>query len=129
MRHMTEGLEAAREEADESAETLVTAVDRLLHHADYVRRLRVRANADTADDGSRARTLGAQGIGLCRTEHMFLGDRRPLIEAVILADTAEQLKTALDTLLPLQRADFEQLLASMEDRKSTRLNSSHVAIS
>ncbi|HLR86183.1 MAG TPA: putative PEP-binding protein, partial [Nocardioidaceae bacterium] len=114
MRYLTEGLEAAREEADESAETLVTAVDRLLRHADDVRRLRVRANADTADDGSRARTLGAQGIGLCRTEHMFLGDRRPLIEAVILADTAEQLKTALDTLLPLQRADFEQLLASMD---------------
>ncbi|MDN5854899.1 MAG: pyruvate, phosphate dikinase, partial [Actinomycetia bacterium] len=119
MRYLTDGLEAARTEGDTNAETLVLAVDRLLRHADDVRRLRVRANADTADDAARARTLGAQGIGLCRTEHMFLGGRRPLIEAVILADTPEQLKDALDTLLPLQRADFERLLAAMDGDPAT----------
>jgi len=60
------------------ASPLVNAVDRILAHADKCRRLAVRANADTADDAARARRVGAQGIGLCRTEHMFLGIRRPL---------------------------------------------------
>ena len=63
-------------DADEETADLVRAVDRILGHADATRRLRVRANADTAEDAARARRLGAQGIGLCRTEHMFLGDRR-----------------------------------------------------
>ncbi len=58
----------------------------MLRHADSVRRLGVRANADTEEDAERARHLGAEGIGLCRTEHMFLGDRRVLIERVILAE-------------------------------------------
>ncbi|UYM04739.1 pyruvate, phosphate dikinase [Solicola gregarius] len=113
MRYLTDGVAAAEPEAGSDA-ALVPAVDRLLRHADRVRRLRVRANADTADDASRARTLGAQGIGLCRTEHMFLGERRPLIERVILADKPEELKAALDTLLPLQRSDFGRLLESMD---------------
>ena len=65
-----------------------SAVDQILAHADATRRLRVRANADTAEDAARARRLGAQGIGLCRTEHMFLGDRRVLIERLVLADSA-----------------------------------------
>ena len=115
MQYLTDGVAIARAEGDADAATLVQAVDRVLRHADGVRRLRVRANADTADDGARARTLGAQGIGLCRTEHMFLGERRPLIERVILADTPEELKSALDTLLPLQRADFARLLESMDE--------------
>ena len=65
------------------------AVDVILGHADATRRLRVRANADTAEDAARARRLGAQGIGLCRTEHMFLGERRVLVERLVLAEDAE----------------------------------------
>ena len=104
------GLEAALDGADDETAALVTAVDRLLTHADATRRLGVRANADTAEDAARARSLGAQGIGLCRTEHMFLGDRRGLIERVILADVADERAAALDALLPLQRQDFVELL-------------------
>ena len=74
--------------------------------ADAVRRLRVRANADTVEDAERARRFGAQGIGLCRTEHMFLGERRELVERLILADDDEQREQALEALLPLQRRDF-----------------------
>ncbi len=92
---------------------LVAAVDRLLAHADGKRRLGVRANADTPEDAARARRFGAQGIGLCRTEHMFLGERRELVEALILASTDEQRQAALDALLPLQRKDFEGILAAM----------------
>ena len=91
--------------------TLVKAVDRVLSHADGVRRLAVRANADTQEDAARARSLGAQGIGLCRTEHMFLGDRRSLIERVILADTGDERDAALAALLPLQRNDFTRATA------------------
>ena len=86
VRYLEEGLDAALADADDETAELVRAVDRLLAHADGARRLRVRANADTAEDADRARRLGAQGIGLCRTEHMFLGERRVLIERVILAD-------------------------------------------
>ena len=88
--------------------------DRMLGHADSVRRLEVRANADAAGDAGLARRLGAQGVGLCRTEHMFLGDRRVLIERVILADTAAEREEALDALRPLQRADFVDLLEAMD---------------
>ena len=70
---------------DRSTTPLVAAVARLMEHADGARRLRVRANADTPEDASRARRFGAQGIGLCRTEHMFLGERRELVEHLILA--------------------------------------------
>ena len=65
---------------------LVEAVHRIMTHADERRRLAVRTNADTAEDAARARRFGAQGIGLCRTEHMFLGDRRELVERLILAE-------------------------------------------
>ncbi|GAA5184797.1 pyruvate, phosphate dikinase [Rugosimonospora acidiphila] len=92
---------------------LVAAVHRLLTHADERRRLRVRANADTPEDAARSRRFGAQGIGLCRTEHMFLGERRELVEALILADTDEDRQLALDALLPLQRKDFEGILTEM----------------
>jgi pyruvate,orthophosphate dikinase len=93
---------------------LLTAVDRLLTHADSLRRLRVHANADMPHDAARARRFGAEGIGLCRTEHMFLGDRRQLIERVILADSAPDRDAALNELLSLQRKDFSGILAAMD---------------
>ncbi|MEO5834845.1 MAG: putative PEP-binding protein, partial [Nakamurella sp.] len=112
--YIEEGLEAALNGVEEEVSDLVKAVDRLLMHADKTRRLGVRANADTAEDAARARRLGAQGIGLCRTEHMFLGDRRGLIERVILADTDDERDAALAALLPLQRQDFVALLDAMD---------------
>ena len=112
--YIEKGLDAALASADDETVALVRAVDRLLTHADSRRRLQVRANADTAEDARRAKSLGAQGIGLCRTEHMFLGDRRKLIERLILADTAAGRTSALDALLPLQRADFVELLEAMD---------------
>jgi pyruvate, orthophosphate dikinase len=96
------------------ADQLVAAVDRLVQHADAARRLDVRANADTPDDAARARRFGAQGIGLCRTEHMFLGERRALVERLILADTDEDRDDALAVLLPLQREDFVGILEAMD---------------
>ncbi|GAA5166825.1 pyruvate, phosphate dikinase [Pseudonocardia eucalypti] len=112
--YIEEGLDAACDGVDQETVQLVQAVDRLLRHADQRRRLGVRANADTAEDATRARTLGAQGIGLCRTEHMFLGERRTMIERVILADTPEDRNAALDALLPPQREDFTALLDAMD---------------
>ncbi|GAB78499.1 pyruvate phosphate dikinase [Austwickia chelonae] len=97
-----------------AADELVKAVDRIMRIADAQRRLRVRANADTGEDAARARRFGAQGIGLCRTEHMFLGDRRQLVEDLILADGAEGKKTALDALAPLQKGDFVEILEAMD---------------
>jgi pyruvate,orthophosphate dikinase len=92
---------------------LVAAVHRLLSHADMRRKLGIRSNADTPDDAARARRFGAEGIGLCRTEHMFLGDRRELVERLILATPSEQ-QPALDALLPLQRDDFVGILREMD---------------
>ncbi|WP_344511890.1 pyruvate, phosphate dikinase [Dactylosporangium maewongense] len=100
---------------DAEADPLVSAVHRVLTHADGSRRLRVRTNADTGEDAARARRFGAQGIGLCRTEHMFLGERRSLVERLILARTAEDRDAALEELLPLQRADFVELFREMRD--------------
>ena len=96
------------------SDALVHAVHRLLTHADARRRLGVRANADTGEDAARARRFGAQGIGLCRTEHMFLGARRILVERLILARDAEQRDAALADLLPLQRTDFIELFREMD---------------
>ncbi|MCZ4606580.1 pyruvate, phosphate dikinase [Streptomyces sp. Lzd4kr] len=93
---------------------LVDAVARALEHADGIRRLGVRANADTPEDAARARRFGAEGIGLCRTEHMFLGDRRRLVEAMILARSDADRSRALDALLPLQRQDFVGILQAMD---------------
>ncbi|MFC8848625.1 pyruvate, phosphate dikinase [Micromonospora sp. NPDC057141] len=101
-------------ELSPEADPLVTAVHRLLGHADAVRRLGVRANADTPADARRARAFGAGGIGLCRTEHMFLGERRELVERLILADGPAERDEALAALLPLQRADFVGILAAMD---------------
>jgi pyruvate, orthophosphate dikinase len=96
------------------ADSLVAAVDRLVRHADSVRRLGVRANSDTPEDSERARRFGAQGIGLCRTEHMFLGERRKLVEDLILAETDADRQAALDALEPLQREDFVGIFAAMD---------------
>ena len=112
--YIESGLAAALDGADDETTALVTAVDRILTHADARRRLAIRANADTAEDAVRARNLGAQGIGLCRTEHMFLGERRVLIERVVLAATTEERDSALAALLPLQRNDFSELLEAMD---------------
>jgi pyruvate, orthophosphate dikinase len=99
---------------DEEPAGLVAAVGRAMRQADGVRRLGVRANADTPEDAARARRFGAEGIGLCRTEHMFLGDRRQLVEAMILAGTDTAREQALDALLPLQRQDFVGILEAMD---------------
>ncbi|WP_330281097.1 pyruvate, phosphate dikinase [Streptomyces sp. NBC_00588] len=101
-------------ETGAATDTLTEAVLGALAHADSVRRLEVRANADTPEDAVRARALGAQGIGLCRTEHMFLGERRQLVEAMILARDDAARGRALDALLPLQRADFTAILEAMD---------------
>ncbi|MFF0015432.1 pyruvate, phosphate dikinase [Streptomyces sp. NPDC005374] len=96
------------------ADELVEAVHRIMAFADRKRRLRVRANADNAEDALRARRFGAQGIGLCRTEHMFLGDRRELVERLILADTETEREESLKALLPLQKKDFVELFSAMD---------------
>ena len=103
-------MHAGADDADE----LVEAVHRIMAFADRKRRLRVRANADNAEDALRARRFGAQGIGLCRTEHMFLGDRRELVERLILADTDAEREESLEQLLPLQRRDFVELFEAMD---------------
>ncbi|MEU3525196.1 pyruvate, phosphate dikinase [Streptomyces sp. NPDC038707] len=98
----------------DDADELVEAVHRMMAFADRKRRLRVRANADNAEDALRARRFGAQGIGLCRTEHMFLGDRRELVERLILADAEEEREASLKALLPLQKQDFVELFEAMD---------------
>ncbi|MYX30916.1 pyruvate, phosphate dikinase [Streptomyces sp. SID8381] len=103
-------MHAGADDADE----LVEAVHRIMAFADRKRRLRVRANADNAEDALRARRFGAQGIGLCRTEHMFLGDRRELVERLILADTQDEREESLKALLPLQKKDFVELFEAMD---------------
>ncbi|QJS99688.1 pyruvate, phosphate dikinase [Streptomyces asoensis] len=101
-------------ETGEESDSVVAGVARALQHADSVRRLEVRANADTPEDAARARRFGAQGIGLCRTEHMFLGERRKLVERMILARTDAERDQALNALLPLQRQDFAGILEAMD---------------
>ena len=87
----------------------------ILGWADTFRRLHVRANADTPADAVRAREFGAEGIGLCRTEHMFFGDERlPVMQEMILADTEPARRDALARLLPFQQADFEGIFEAME---------------
>jgi pyruvate,orthophosphate dikinase len=103
----------------DASDDLVAAVDRVMRHADGARRMSVRANADTPEDAARARRFGAQGIGLCRTEHMFLGERRALVERLILADTDEDRESALAQLLPLQREDFVGILEAMDGLPTT----------
>jgi pyruvate,orthophosphate dikinase len=89
--------------------------ERVLEWADEVRRLGVRANADTPEDAARARELGAEGIGLCRTEHMFMAeDRQPKMRAMIMASDEEGRREALAELLPYQQEDFEGLFEAMK---------------
>ena len=106
--------ESGEHEAPTEDPELVEAVLRLMAHADETRRMGVRANADTPEDAQRARDFGAAGIGLCRTEHMFLGSRRKIVERVILARTDEQRESALQELLPLQREDFLGIFEAMD---------------
>jgi pyruvate, orthophosphate dikinase len=96
------------------ADPLVAAVHRILVHADAKRRLGVEANADTPEDAERARRFGGEGIGLCRTEHMFLGERRKNVERLILANGEAEQQAALAELLPLQRTDFIGIFDAMD---------------
>jgi pyruvate,orthophosphate dikinase len=88
--------------------------DTILEWADTFRRMKVRTNADLPNDAHVARRFGAEGIGLCRTEHMFLGDRLPLVQRFILADDPVEEQAALDELEKLQRADFEGIFEAMD---------------
>ena len=120
--YLAEGLEAGLAAAGEDAGTreLVEAVDKLLSHADKVRRLRVRANADTPLDSKRAIAFGAEGIGLCRTEHMFLGERRPLVERAILsAPGSDERQAAFNELEKKQKQDFLEMLEVMDGKSMT----------
>ena len=88
---------------------------RVVTWADEVRELGVRANADNFEDASKARELGAEGIGLCRTEHMFMAtDRLPAVRRMILAETHESRADALEEILPMQQADFEGIFTAMK---------------
>jgi pyruvate, phosphate dikinase len=88
---------------------------RVVTWADEVRELGVRANADNFEDASKARELGAEGIGLCRTEHMFMAaDRLPAVRRMILAETHEARADALEKILPMQQADFEGIFTAMK---------------
>jgi pyruvate,orthophosphate dikinase len=103
-----EGAKLIQPELDERFEVL-------LQWADELRRLRVRANADTPRDAARARELGAEGIGLCRTEHMFMAaDRQPKMRAMIMAADGSGRREALRELLPLQEADFKGIFEAMQ---------------
>ena len=86
----------------------------ILGWADKHRRLRVRTNADLPEDAKRAREFGAEGIGLCRTEHMFLGDRLPIVQRMILADNDADEDAALEQLRAQQETDFVGILEAMD---------------
>jgi pyruvate,orthophosphate dikinase len=109
-------LEKARAgDASAREERIWKAFDTLMRRADEVRRLRVRANADTPDQASNARERGAEGIGLCRTEHMFLGEERvAAVREMIFASSAEEEAAAYGALLPLQREDFVGIFTAMD---------------
>ena len=86
----------------------------ILGWADELRRMRVRANADTPEDAAKAREFGAEGIGLCRTEHMFMApDRLPVVQEMIMASTETERRAVLDRLLPVQQSDFEGIFEAM----------------
>ncbi|MQA16443.1 MAG: pyruvate, phosphate dikinase [Pseudonocardiaceae bacterium] len=111
---VVEYFEGRLDPAGDRADGLVRSVHAVMSHADRRRVLRVRVNADTGDDSQRARRFGAEGIGLCRTEHMFLGDRRHHVERLVLAETDSERQQALDALLPLQRDDFLEVFGAMD---------------
>src|SRR3954464_13935541 len=100
---------------DPAFDEILKAFDAVLQWADDVRRLGVRTNADTPGDARKARELGAEGIGLCRTEHMFMAeDRQPKMRGMIMADDRDARKDALAELLPLQQEDFEGIFEAMK---------------
>jgi pyruvate, orthophosphate dikinase len=109
-------LEKARQgDAVAQDQPIWRAYDRLMRVADDRRRLRVRANADTPEQSSNARERGAEGIGLCRTEHMFLGPERVAsVQQMIFAESDEEEKAAFDVLLPLQKGDFVGIFRAMD---------------
>ena len=120
MTYLRRGLADALDVAgDVDTRELVTSVDRLMRHADKVRRLEVRANADTPDDARHAIHRGAQGVGLCRTEHMFLGERKQFVQNLILASSDAEREAALAALLPLQKGDFIQMFETMNGKPMT----------
>jgi pyruvate,orthophosphate dikinase len=100
--------------------TVSDEFETVLCWADDLRTLGVRTNADTPEDAAKAREFGAEGIGLCRTEHMFMAaDRAPKMRAMIMAETEEERRAALEELLPLQQEDFEGLFGEMKGRPVT----------
>jgi pyruvate,orthophosphate dikinase len=110
---VTSYLEGRLSADTDEASPVVKAVHRILSHADGRRRLEVRTNADTPEDAIRARILGAQGVGLCRTEHMFLGARRSYVERVVLAENDDIQRAVIAEMEPLQRADFVGIMMAM----------------
>jgi pyruvate,orthophosphate dikinase len=101
-------------------EKIWQAYERFMSRADEVRRLKVRANADTPGQSGNAIERGAEGIGLCRTEHMFLGEERvAAVRRMIFADSAAEEQAAYDTLLPLQRDDFVGIFRAMDGKPVT----------
>ena len=100
--------------------TIAGEFGRIMAWADKYRRLKVRTNADTPADAKKARELGAEGIGLCRTEHMFFeGDRIDAFREMICSDTVEEREAALDKILPVQQSDFEKLYEALEGNPVT----------
>jgi pyruvate,orthophosphate dikinase len=110
---VTSYLEGRLSADSDEASPVVKAVDRILNYADEKRTLVVRTNADTPEDAVRARILGAEGVGLCRTEHMFLGPRRAIVERLVLAENEEVQRGVIAEMEPLQRADFVGIMMAM----------------
>ena len=110
---VTSYLEGRLSADSDEATQVVKAVHRILAHADTKRRLEVRTNADTPEDAIRARILGAEGVGLCRTEHMFLGERRSYVERLVLAENEDVQRSVIGEMEPLQRADFVGIMMAM----------------
>ena len=110
---VTSYLEGRLSAGSDEATPVVKAVDRILVHADSKRRLKVHTNADTPEDAIRARILGAEGVGLCRTEHMFLGPRRSYVERLVLAENDDIQRSVIAEMEPLQRADFVGIMMAM----------------
>src|SRR5438132_243890 len=106
---------AVKGDQEARQEKIWKAFESFMERADQARRLRVRANADTPDQAANARARGAEGIGLCRTEHMFLGEERvAAVRKMIFADTPEEEHEAYDALTPLQRGDFVGIFEAMD---------------
>jgi len=110
---VTSYLEGRLAASSDEASPVVKAVDRILCYADEIRTLKVHTNADTPEDAVRARILGAEGVGLCRTEHMFLGSRRAFVERLVLAENEDVQRGVISEMEPLQRADFVGIMMAM----------------